>query len=377
MTPPALQGVRVADFTELLPGPFLTQSLVELGAEVVKIERPPAGDPVRHGSPGLFAAVNRGKASVMLDLKSAQGRAQALEIAGNADVLVEGFRPGVMKRLGLGYDALAKLNPRLVYLSLSGYGQSGPLAQVPGHDLNYLAAAGITALCGEVGVAPQHSFGLPMADLCGAVYGLSAVLAALYQRERTGTGQHLDLALTDCAAHWLNARRGTFHSEGATDLEAQRSLALMRPAYGVFACRDGAVTLAALEPHFWRALVRTLRLDAFADEAYASLPRRRAAAREINAAVAAKLAPMARDEAVALLLAADIPAAPVLSPAEAAASEHHRARGLSAMTEAGPLAPFPVRLAGMPDMPACAPALGDSAGEEDRKCKGNALLPQA
>jgi crotonobetainyl-CoA:carnitine CoA-transferase CaiB-like acyl-CoA transferase len=359
MTPAALEGVRVVDFTELLPGPFLTQCLVELGAEVVKVERPPVGDPVRQGSPGLFAAVNRGKASLAIDLKSAEGRARALELVGGADVLVEGFRPGVMARLGLGYLALSEINPRLIYLSLSGYGQTGPLAQVPGHDLNYLASAGITALCGEVGAGPQHSFGLPVADLCGAVYGLSAVLAALYQRERTGTGQHLDLALTDCAAHWLNARRGPFHQEGASDLDAQRRLALERPAYGVFACRDGAVTLAALEPHFWRTLVRTLGLDAFAGEIYASIPRRRAAAREINAAIAAKLAPLTRDKAVALLLAADIPAAPVLSPAEAAVSEHHRARGLSRATEAGPLAPFPVRMAGMPDMPAIAPALGE------------------
>jgi len=359
MTAAPLQGVRVADFTELLPGPFLTQSLVELGAKVVKIERPHGGDPVRQLSPGLFAAVNRGKASVALDLKSAAGRAHALRIVGGADLLIEGFRPGVMARLGLGYGALAEVNPRLIYLSLSGYGQSGPQAQAPGHDLNYLAAAGITALCGEVGAGPQHTVGLPVADLCGAIYGLSAVLAALYQRERTGAGQHLDLSLTDCAAHWLNARRGPFHHDRVTDLEAQRALALTRPAYGVFACRDGAVTLAALESHFWRALVRTLRLDAFADEAYASVQRRRAAASEINAAIATRLAPLGQSEAVALLLAADIPAAPVLSPAEAAASEHHRARGLSVTTEAGALAPFPVRLVGMPDTPTAAPALGD------------------
>src|SRR5688572_29741631 len=116
-----LSGVRVLDFTELLPGPFLTQSLVELGAEVIKVERPPHGDPVRRSSPGLFGAVNRGKSSVPIDLKDAAGQEEALALAESCDVLVEGFRPGVMKRLGLGYEAVTARNPRLIYLSLSGY----------------------------------------------------------------------------------------------------------------------------------------------------------------------------------------------------------------------------------------------------------------
>lgn len=355
--PAPLDGVRVADFSELLPGPFLTQSLVELGAEVIKIERPPRGDATRVMLPGLFKAVNRGKKSVALNLKEADGLAQAREIIAASDIVVEGYRPGVMKRLGLDFETLAEAHPRLIYLSLSGYGQSGPLAEIPGHDVNYLSQVGATALCGEPGGPPSHTIGLPIADLGAAVYGIAAVLGALFQRERTGRGQFLDLAIADCMAHWVNPRRGPYRDFGLETLAAQREFALTRPGYGVFPCRDGAVSIAALEEHFWKALVDELGLDRFAADAFASRAARVAACAEINAAIAAAIAPMTREAAVARLLARDIPAAPVLTPAEAAASDHFAARGLAVETEAGPLTPFPVRLRGMAPMPATTPEL--------------------
>jgi CoA:oxalate CoA-transferase len=364
-SPAPLAGIRVADFSELLPGPFLTQSLVELGAEVLKIERPPHGDPVRRTSPGLFGAVNRGKRSIVIDLKAEAGRLDALAVVDDCDVLVEGFRPGVMQRLGLGYETLAARNGRLIYLSLSGYGQESPLAQVPGHDLNYLAMAGVTSLCGEVDGGPAHTFGLPVADLGGAIYGLSAILAALYQREKTGEGQHLDLSMTDCMAHWLNVRRGLFHHAQATELAQQRRMALSRPAYGVFPCRDGTITIAALEGHFWSALRTVLGLTPFAGAEFDAIAARTAACAEINEAIAAAVAPMRRDEAVALLLQADVPVAPVLSIEEAAQSEHFRARNLMAATSVGDLTPFPVRLAGMEATPAETTSLaGDRTRQE-------------
>lgn len=357
-----LDGVRVVDFTELLPGPFLTQSLVELGAEVIKLERPPRGDLVRTSSPGLFGAVNRGKRSKLVNLKDPADRAAALDLAATADVVAEGYRPGVMDRLGLGYDAVRARNPGVIYLSLTGYGQDGPLRMVPGHDLNYLANAGVTSLCGAPGEAPRHGIGLPVADLGGAIYGLSAVLAALFQRTRTGQGQHLDLSLADCAAHMLNARKGVYAAGGIDDLEGQRAIALTRPAYGVFDVADGAVTVAALELRFWQALVRLLDLSDWAGPEFHPAQARVARCAEINAAVAARLAPMTRAEAVARLLDADIPAAPVLSVAEADASPHFAARGLAIPTEAGRLTPFPVRLAGMGAMSAAPTPLDDWQG---------------
>lgn len=342
-----LSGVCIADFSELLPGPFLTQALRELGAKVIKIERPPGGDAARQSSPGLFGSVNRGKESLLIDLKTDAGRQEALEIAASADVVVEGYRPGVMGRLGLGYEAVSARNPRVIYLSLTGYGQSGPLRDLPGHDLNYLASAGVTSLCGSPGEPPRHGIGLPIADLGGAVYGLSALLAALFQRERDDIGQYLDVSMTDCMAHWLNPRKGVCHVNGFTALTEQRKVALTRPAYGVFDCRDGAVTIAALEGHFWTRLVSLLEIQEFAGEKYNTIGARTADCARINAAIAEKIAGLTREEALSLLTAADIPASPVLSLAEAEVSGHFQARGLGVASEVGPLTGFPIRLVGM------------------------------
>ena len=356
-----LHGIKVADFSELLPGPFMTGAMAEMGADVIKIERP-GGDSLRQTSPGTFEIVNRGKASVVLDLKDAAQRAEAVEIVRTADVMVEGFRPGVMQKLGLGYEAMAAVNPRLVYISMSGYGASGPMVRAPGHDLNYLALAGVTSLCGSPEGAPDHTFGLPVADLGGALYGLATVNAALLQRATTGRGQHIDLSIADCLAHWVNPRRGVFNAGDIHDLAAQRQIALVRPAYGVFACTDGAISIAALEGHFWKGLCRAIDLGTYAGPAYDGLPARRAEPAAINAAIAKAIAPLSRAQAMQLMEAHDVPASPVLSVDEAAASEHFKARGLITQTKAGPATPFPVQLEGMlRDMPP-APALGNVSG---------------
>lgn len=359
---PPLAGVRVVDFTELLPGPFLTQTLVEFGAEVTKVERPPAGDPVRLSSPGLFAAVNRGKSSRMLDLKSERGQAEARALCLRADVVVEGFRPGVMARFGLDHPTLAGDNPGLIYASLSGYGQDGPEAATPGHDLNYLASAGITALTGEPDGEPAHGYGVPVADLAGATYGLVAILAALHQRSASGCGQYLDVALAEAPLHWLNARLGPFRHNGADTLASQRRHALTRPAYGVFRCRDGRhVTVAALETHFWTALVRALDLGAFAAPRFEEIRTRWDEADRVNAALADVIAALDRDECLRRLAEADVPAGPVLEPNEALASPQAVARAVAAESATGALVRFPVRLAGMGPPPEAAPALGAEA----------------
>lgn len=354
-----LDGLRVLDFSELLPGPFLTQAMAEMGAEVTKVERPPHGDALRHASPGLFRLVNRGKGSVTLNLKDDADRAAALELIAGHDVMIDGFRPGVMDRLGVGYEAARRAHPGIIYLGMYGYGATGPMAQAPGHDLNYLALAGVTALCGRPDGPPEHTFGLPVADLGGALYGLSAVLAAVIQRDRTGEGQFLDLSLTDCLAHWVNARRAVYDHAGATDIATQRRLALVRPAYGVFATADGgAVTVAALETHFWQAVQAALDMGRFADPAYDDPARRRAEAEAINARIAQQIAPHDRATILDRLSAHDVPAAPVLTPEEAAGSEHFRARGLIRDSAAGPITPFPVRLRGMEDFDAAPPDPG-------------------
>jgi len=352
--PGPLDGLRVLDFSELLPGPFLTTCLAELGARVQKVERPPVGDPTRRMSPGVFGAVNRGKESLLIDLKQEAGREQARALAAEADVLVESFRPGVMARLGLGPAELAEVNPRLIYASLSGYGKDGPYAAVPGHDLNYLSVAGIKAISGG-------SAGVPMADLCGSVYGLAGVLAALVQRGVTGRGQHLDIALAECALHWLNPRLGRFSGAGAETLEEQRRMALSRPAYGAFACLDGrSVSIAALEDHFWSRLVKTLDLSPFDTADHARMAQRVPQTEEINALIAARCAEEESQALLSRLLSADVPAAPVIPPGEVAQFRQFVARGVLEETASGPLARFPVRLEGMASLKE-APPLGGRA----------------
>ena len=341
-----LAGVRVLDFSELLPGPFMTQSMAELGADVLKVERPPHGDPVRRSAPALYAAVNRDKRSMQADLKDAAQRAAVLALADEADVLVETYRPGVMDRLGLGWATLRQRNPRLVYLSLSGYGSDGPWAQRPGHDINYLAAAGIVSLAATE-AAPSPCFGVPIADLTGAIYALAAVNAALFQREHSGRGQRLDVSLAESSLHGMNPRLAMFEQLRATTLAQQREIAQRRPAYGAYRCRDGGwITIAALEDHFWQALVRALGLQAFESDAYRSYPQRHEHSERINAALAQALGRLDREAALACLVAADVPVAPVCEPAALPMHPQWAARDLFVGTAGGPQVRFPVRMQG-------------------------------
>lgn len=343
-----LAGITVIDFSELLPGPFFTQNLAELGARVIKIEKPPHGDNVRRMGPGVFDAVNRGKQSLLVDLKDESKRAEVLELIASADVLVESYRPGVMARFGMDYASLKETCPRLVYVSLSGYGQSGPWAQLPGHDINYLAAAGVLAVSGETGGAPAQSFGLPIADLCGAMYAQSSTMAALLQRHTTGVGQHLDVALADCALHWMNPRIGAFREVGATSLREQREASLVKAAYGAFRCSDGRyVSIAALEDQFWLRLCHAVDLRPFDDEAYRSLKGRKAVAGAINERLAEVIATLDSVHVFELLKRHDVPTAPMVEPSQVASLPQFAERGKFEQGEVLPLARYPVPMAGV------------------------------
>ncbi|MBV8713596.1 MAG: CoA transferase [Chloroflexi bacterium] len=245
----ALQGLRVLDLTRLLPGPFCTQLLGDLGADVIKIEEPGGGDPART-SP-LFAQVNRNKRSITLDLKSGDGHAIFLRMLRTADVVVEGFRPGVMDRLGLGYDVLAQHNARLIYASLSGFGQSGPYRDRPGHDLNYLALAGAVGY--NIG---RDGHPVPMAvqvaDLGAGSFAAIAILAAVVSRQQTGRGQSVDVSLFASAASWLPTLIAPLLAGGNALAPGEPTLAGGLPQYDVYATADGRyVTLGALEPKFF------------------------------------------------------------------------------------------------------------------------------
>lgn len=237
------------DLTRLLPGALATMYLADYGATVIKIEQPGGGDYARHmfteqGENPLFAETNRGKRSIAIDLK----QAQMLALARTADVLIEGFRPGVMDRLGLGYEVLRAVNPRLVYVALTGYGQAGAFRDAAGHDLNYLAMSGVLDLIRERGGAPVVP-GVQIADVAGgAMQSVMGVLLALAARERTGEGRFVDISMTREAAKLLVP-----HASGEPVLSGGYA------CYGVYSCRDGRwIAVGALETKFWEALCRGL-----------------------------------------------------------------------------------------------------------------------
>ncbi len=256
----ALDGVRIVDLSRLLPGPFLTQLLADLGAEVIKVEDPRGGDYLRHLPPqigefnAVFAAIHRGKRSVALDLKDPGDLAHFRDLCGSADVLVESFRPGVLERLGIGPDILRAAHPELIVCRLSGYGQDNPDAGRAGHDLNYVARAGLLGVSARPQVPPVQ-----VADLVGgALYPAVQILAALRRRERDGEGCVIDAAMIDGAWSmlvWPLAR----HLGCAEPIEPGAGyLHGGVPAYGCYSTADGALAVGALEPKFWEPLCEAI-----------------------------------------------------------------------------------------------------------------------
>ena len=265
MSHPPLAGLRVLDLAPLLPGAFATMWLGDLGADVIKVEAPDLasnytrfiGDPAGGLGP-YFAAINRNKRSIVLDLKQPDGQEALRRLAATADILVEGYRPGVAERLGADYQTLAAINPRLIYCSITGFGQDGPYRDVPGHDLTYLALAGILGM-NRTGDGAPHPLPVQVADIGGgSMPALTAILAALYHRERTGEGQRIDVAMLDGALSWLCF---ALPLAQRPDLAAAGYAMLTGGAlnYNVYETADGRyLAVAALEPHFWRAVCEVI-----------------------------------------------------------------------------------------------------------------------
>ncbi len=262
-----LEGVRVLDLSRLLPGGFCSQLLADFGADVVKVEDTGMGDYVRWAPPlydgvetsaasALFLALNRNKRSIRIDLKQPDGREVLRRLVRDADVLLESFRPGVLDRLGVGYDALREVNPGLVYCAISGYGQTGPLRDRSGHDMNYLGLVGLLGLSGDADGPPVQAAG-QIADIGGgALMGAFGILAALRERDRSGEGQFVDVSMADGALSWLALVAGRALAEGGAPRRGELELAGSLVCYRPYQCADGWVTLGALEPKFWAAWCR-------------------------------------------------------------------------------------------------------------------------
>lgn len=259
-----LDGLLVLDFTTLLPGPLATLWMCHAGARVIKVERPPDGDEMRSYQPPFgsssvnFALLNGGKESIMVDLKTEDGRRRLDPLLRSADVLVEQFRPGVMGRLGLGYERVHTLNPRLVYCSISGYGQTGPKAHIAGHDLNYLAATGMLSL------AEPHVPSALVADIGGGSYpAFSNVLLALLLRERTGVGSYLDISMANNLLPWMYWALGSALGIGHWPVSGAELITGGSPRYNLYRASDGRyVATAAIEDRFWIRFCALLGLDA-------------------------------------------------------------------------------------------------------------------
>jgi len=337
-----LAGIRVLDLSRLLPGPFLTMVLADMGADVVKVEAPGVGDymrqmpPAKRGLGGRYLAVNRNKRSLALDLKAPAGRDALLRMVEQADVVVETFRPGVLERLGLGYEALEARQRRIVLCSISGYGQTGPYRDRAGHDLNYIGLAGVLAMTGPRGGAPTMP-GAQIADLAGgALWGATAVLGALYGRERTGEGAHLDISMTEGSLALLAHEIGSMDAGGESPSRGTTMLNGGLACYRVYRAKDGKyLSVGALEPKFWLAFNQAIGRKADMSELIAPPDQQEAIAAEVQAILDTRV----RDEWVRHLAAHDCCCEPVLELDELAEHPLHAERNMFFSIDGGALGP--------------------------------------
>jgi formyl-CoA transferase len=328
----ALDAVRVIDMTQVMAGPFCAMLLADLGADVIKVE-PPAGDSTRQMPGGTgrdspsFNAVNRGKRGIVVDLKTAAGRSVLLRLARASDILIENYRPGVMASLGLGFEQLSAENPRLIYASISGYGQTGPARGKGGFDLVAQGVSGLMSVTGEAGGAPAKA-GVPLTDLGAGLFALAGILAALHHRHASGVGQHVDTSLVDAGVALSVWEATEYFSSGAVP-QALGSAHRMNAPYQAIRCADGYITLGAANDRLFERFAALLghpewlQDPAFADNA-GRVRNRRLLAERIEAITTRR---SSRDW-LALLDQNDIPCGPINNYAQVFADPQVLARGM-------------------------------------------------
>ena len=369
----ALEGLRVLDVTQVMAGPFSAMLLADLGADVVKVE-PPAGDSTRQmpGAVGTdtpaFNAVNRGKRSIVIDLKMAAGRDLFTRLARSSDILIENYRPGVMASLGLDYDTLAGQNPRLIYASISGYGQTGPSRGKGGFDLIAQGVCGIMSITGEPGGAPVKA-GVPLTDLAAGLFAVVGILSALEARHRTGRGQHVDTSLVDAGVA-LSVWEATEYFSGAGVPGALGSAHRMNAPYQAIRCADGYVTLGGANERIFRRLCDVLghpewaSMPEFADNA--SRVRHRAALADRIESITIQLP---REHWLSVFDANDIPSGPINDYAQVFADAQVRAREMVVETSHPALGRLrtlgsPIKMSATPpEVRRRAPQLGEHTAE--------------
>ena len=326
----ALAGYRVLDLSRLLPGPYCTMLLGDLGADVIKVEDVQTGDPSRWNQPRAgdqsirFRQLNRNKRSIAIDLKSTKGHEIFLKLAATADVLLEQFRPGVVDRLGVAYDAVSRINPGIVYCSLTGYGQTGPYRDRAGHDLNYVGLAGALGLTADASGRPAIP-GVQIADIAGGMIAAFAILAALLARQRSGRGQFIDVSMFDVVLSMLPVPAANEFAGSPIGIGGRYILTGAYPFYNVYETADGAfMTLGALEPKFWQNFCRTAGREDLIPRQFDEGARRDELFREVREIFRSRT----RDEWVSIMKTADCCCEPVLSMTESFAHAQTLARSL-------------------------------------------------
>jgi len=328
-----LAGLRVLDLTRVLVGPYATMLLGDLGADVIKVERPDEGDETRHvepivaGESHYFVSVNRSKRSIAVDMKAPEGKLILLELAGLSDVMVENFRPGVAARLGLDYESVRHLNPRLVYCSISAFGQTGPYASRSAFDIAIQAMSGVMSISGEPD-GPPARMGLPMADLAGALFATIAINAALYEREKTGRGQFIDLSMLDTMVGLLMYNAGRVFMTGEDPVRVGTGHQGVVP-YGAFPCLDGHIVIANLGERVWPRICAALAIpEMVKDERYATNSARVRHREEVEDMISVRTMQTTVAEVALLFERHDVPHAPILKVSEVLAHPQLLARGM-------------------------------------------------
>lgn len=369
-----LQGIRVLDLTRVLAGPSASLALADLGAEIIKVEPPGTGDetrtfpPFRDGESHYYIAINRGKKSIVVDLKTEAGVKLVKDLAAQCDVLIENYRPGVMDRLGLGYDVLSDINPGLIYCAISGFGMTGPLKDRPSFDIVLQALSGALSVNGEPGQLPSK-LGIPLGDLIGGINGPIAILAALHERNATGLGRIIDISLLDGMIGMLGylAQLAFFTGE---DPQPQGSQHPNLVPYGQFPARDGSIIIACLTNSFWERICNALEMSEYIkDPRFDMIEKRRNNRDVVNEMISAFTRQKTVQELVDIFTEYQVPHAPILGIREALEQPQTVSRGMVVETEHKTLGKIPIvsrsikYVGAEQPVPSAPPVLGEHTDE--------------
>ena len=339
MQRPPLDGIRVLDLSRILTGPFCSMILSDLGAEVIKVEMPGSGDDTRHWPPmvqdesSYYMAINRNKKSITLNLKTEEAKQALYKIAEKCDVVLENFRPGVTKRLGVDYEKLKKINPKLVYCSISSYGQTGPYSQLPGYDMIVQGMSGIMSITGSPDGPPYRS-GLAITDIGAGMWAALSIVSAIRQRDSSGEGQYLDVSMLDCATSWLTSFAGNYFATGVSPHRLGNAHFGIVP-YQNFEASDGKHFLLAVgNDKLFTALCTEMELPKLISDPMFSTAPKRAENREILIPILTKrLKTRSRDDWVIALRECGVPCGPINSIGEILNDEHLLGRDMVTQVE--------------------------------------------